>query len=162
MTRRTLSVVMAVAVAVGAYGVASAQGQGPARGRGWGPEGGPAGALLMLRGLELSEQQRQQLREIREAQPADGRQAFAVERQLHRQLAIELVADAPDTQKLAELQRQIADAQTARLARQVELGQQMAQVLTPEQRSTLRERLAQAHERRAPGARRGPGQGAGR
>ena len=157
MKKVTLTIVMTAILGVAAYTMAGAQ--APGRGAGWGPGaegrfgGGPGGgALLMLRGLELTEQQREQLRKLRGAQ-TDGVKAVPAERQLHRQLQTELIADNPDPNTLAELQRQIAEAHAARLARQVELGQQMAQVLTPEQRATVRERLAQAPERRGPGAR---------
>jgi len=97
--------------------------------------------MMMLRGLDLTESQQEQIRAIREAQPAPA--AGTAEGGLHRQLQAELLADVPDMQKLADLQARIAEAQSARLAHLVTVQQQIAQVLTAEQRATLRERLAQ-------------------
>ncbi|MBA2602754.1 MAG: Spy/CpxP family protein refolding chaperone [Acidobacteria bacterium] len=144
MKRVTLSIAMTVLLGLGAMSVAGAQ--GPGRGQGQGPGRGPdggggRGAMMMLRGLDLTESQQEQIRAIREAQPAPA--AGTAEGGLHRQLQAELLADVPDMQKLADLQARIAEAQSARLAHLVTVQQQIAQVLTAEQRATLRERLAQ-------------------
>lgn len=157
MKRYALTVVMTAALGVGAYTLAGAQGPGR-QGWGAGPDGrggpGRGSAMLMLRGVELSDTQREQLRAIREAH-REAPETFAAQRELHRQLRTEILADVPDVQKLAELQRQLTEAQAARMARQVEVSQQIAQVLTPEQRNTLRERMAQAPAGRGPAGRRG-------
>ena len=55
-----------------------------------------------------------------------------------------MFADAPDTQKIATLQQQLAETQAARLAHQIAVQQKIAQVLTAEQRAKVRERLTQA------------------
>lgn len=153
MRRVMLSIGMTAILGLGAFTVAGAQGPG-GRGVGPGRDGGGRGAMMMLRGLDLTEAQREQIRAIREAQPgpADGRG----DAELHRQLRAELLADVPDFGKIADLQRQIVEAQSARLAHVIEVQQQIAQVLTPEQRATVRARLAQS-----PGGRR-QGRPAGR
>jgi Spy/CpxP family protein refolding chaperone len=61
--------------------------------------------------------------------------------QLHRQLQAEVFAEAPDARALAALQQQIAQAEAVRLGRQVALDQKIAQILTTEQRASIRERL---------------------
>lgn len=148
MKRFSLGIVMASVLALSAYTVAGAQPQrgGPGMGpRGDGPGAG-RGAMMMLRGLDLSEQQRSEARAIlQEERGALG--AVRTEVQLHRQLQAELLADAPDAQKLAELQQQLTEAHANRLAAQINVGQRLAQVLTPEQRATARERLAEAPQR---------------
>jgi len=149
MKRLTFSAVVATALALGAYTLAGAQGPGRPGG-GQRPGGGPGAMMMMLRGLDLSEAQRAQIRAFAEAQRASG-STVGAERQLHRQLQAELFAEAPDSQKIGELQQQLAQAHTERVAQQITLAQQVAQVLTPEQRHTLRERLANAPQRRGPG-----------
>ena len=51
-------------------------------------------------------------------------------------------AEAPDADKVAALQQQLVQAQSARLAKRIAIEQQIAQILTAEQRAQVRERLA--------------------
>jgi Spy/CpxP family protein refolding chaperone len=149
MKRLTLSVVITAVLGLAAYTMAGAQ--APGRGRGFGPGGPGPGAMAFLRGLDLNEAQQAQIKAIRDAE-RDSRQGPPAEMQLQRQLHAEIFADAPDAQKITSLQQQIAQAQSARLARQIALDQKIAQVLTAEQRATVRERLAAAPAGRGPGA----------
>jgi Spy/CpxP family protein refolding chaperone len=155
MKRLTGSVIITAVLGLAAYTMAGAQ--GPGRGPGFGPglEGrrGP-GAASVLRGVQLTDEQREQIRAIRE-QEREQPAAPPVAAQLHRQLQAEIFAEAPDANKLAELQHQIAQAHAARLAKEIEVEQKIAQVLTPEQRAQVRERLAQQPERVGPRGRRG-------
>ncbi len=157
MKRFTTSVVMAAVLGVAAYSVAGAQ--GPGRGWGSGPRadgmGAGRGAQMMLRGLDLTDQQQEQVRAVREAQRGT-REAALENLRLHRDLRSEIFAEAPDPQRIAALQQQITQEQADRFARQLETEQQVAQVLTTEQRATVRERLAQAPARGEAGARRSP------
>ena len=140
---KRLTSIIAVTALLGLGAITAAGAQGPGRGQGFGQgfDGrGGRGAMMMLRGVDLTESQREQIRAIREAQPAPA--AGSPDGGLHRQLQAELLAEAPDMQKVAELQARIAEAQSARLAHFVTIQQQIAQVLTPEQRAALRERLA--------------------
>jgi periplasmic protein CpxP/Spy len=119
--------------------------QGPGgRGGFGGPmgPGGPGMGLPMLRELNLTDAQRDQIRAIteqrRENQANDpGRKVADLERQL--QLAI--FADTPDQQKAEELKNAIAGAHAEELAARIELETRIAQILTPEQRAQARERL---------------------
>jgi len=141
MKRLTLSVVITAVLGLAAYTMAGAQGE---RERGFGPggRGGPGrGALSVLRGIDLTDEQQAQIRAIREAERG-SREGPPAGLDLHRQLQTEVFADAPDAQKLATLQQQIAQAQTARLAKQVAMEQKIAEILTAEQRATVREKLA--------------------
>jgi protein CpxP len=152
MKRFTLSVTVAAVLGLAAFTIAGAQapGGGPVFERG----GFGRGMMPALRGVDLTDDQKERIREIRQAE-READQAPPADLQLHRQLQTEIFADVPDTVKLATLQDQIAQAQAARLAKRVEIEQRIAQVLTAEQRATIRENLAKAPEGRGPGVRRG-------
>jgi protein CpxP len=157
MKRFTFSVVVTAALALAAYTFAGAQAagqaerQGPGRGFGIGRgPGGPGfgrGPMPMLRGLDLTDQQKEDIKAVME-QERDGRQGPPPEMALQRQLQQELYADAPDPQKLASIQQQLVQAEAARLAKRVAIEQKVAAVLTAEQRAQVRERLSQEPQRR--------------
>ncbi len=147
MKRLTFSVVITAVLGLAAYTMAGAQGAG--RGPGSGPPGleGPRGGFgrgagPALRGIELTDEQKAQIQAIREAN-RESRNDVPAEVPAHRQLQAEVFADVPDDLKLGALQEQVLQAHSARLAKQIALEQQIAQVLTAEQRATVRERLAQ-------------------
>jgi Spy/CpxP family protein refolding chaperone len=109
---------------------------GPGRGRG--PRGG---GMPGLRGIELTDDQKAQIEALRDAERGN-RQGPPADAALHRGLQAELFADAPDQQKIAALQQQLAQAQTARLAQRIAFEQKVAQILTAEQRAQIRDRLS--------------------
>jgi len=154
MKRFTLSVVMTGMLGLAAYTFSGAQPPaGPEGPRLRGGPGGGRGGVALLRGANLTDEQKAAIKAIRDAeQPATG--GPIAEAQLRRELDAEVFAEAPDTQKIATLQQQLAETQAARLARQIAVEQKIAQVLTAEQRAKIRERLTQA-----PGDRRRPGGG---
>ena len=98
----------------------------------------------------LTEEQKAAIKAIRDAEQS-AQQEPSSEGQLRRELRAEVFADNPDAQKIASLQQQLAESQSARLARQVATEQKIAHVLTTEQRAKIRERLSEA-----PADRRGP------
>jgi Spy/CpxP family protein refolding chaperone len=143
MKRWLFSGVLAAAMAVTGFTLAEAQDQerrmlrgGPGVGRG---PGAPGFGLM----ADLSEEQRKQVQAILQEERAahEGRAALMA---VHRELRTELLADVPDEQKIDELRRKLAEAQTEALTREIEVQRKIAQVLTPEQRAKARERLAQA------------------
>lgn len=155
MKRLTLSIVMTGVLALAAYSFAGAHGDrglrgfgspslfqdgagpgGPDRGRG--PRGG---GMFSLRGIELTDDQKAQIKALHDAERAD-RQGPPAVASLHRELQAELFADNPDAQKVGALQQQLAQAQAAQLSRQIALEQKLAQILTAEQRAQVRERFA--------------------
>jgi Spy/CpxP family protein refolding chaperone len=142
MKRFALSVVMTGVLGLAAYTFSGAQ--PPSRGpEGQRPRGGTGiGGAALLRGADLSEEQKAAIKAIREAEQSTG-QGPAVEGRLRRELQAEVFADTPDMQKIASLQQQLAESQSARLARQIATEQKIAQVLTAEQRAGIRERLSQ-------------------
>ena len=136
------------------------QGRGPGGLRGMGPGGpgpGGPGAMPMLRGLDLSDAQREQIRTITEAERSTGRQSKVGELQKELQLAI--LADTPDASKIDALKGAIGAATVEALAARIEIESRIAQVLTPEQRAQARDTLAQLGPPNGPppGGRRGRG-----
>lgn len=101
------------------------------------------GGVAMLRGVDLTDEQKAAIKAIRDAErPAqDGPPADMT---IRRQLEAEVFAEAPDAQKIATLQQQLLQAQSERLAHEIAVQQKVAAVLTAEQRAEIRERLAQA------------------
>ena len=159
MKRFTLSVMITAVLGLAAYSFAGAQshwqglhgpGLGPAGffqdrggpgGPGRGPGGRGGGMMFGLRGLDLTDEQKTKIRAIHESERESRDGAPAVV-QLRRELQIALYADVPDQEGIAALQQQLLQAQSALQARQVAIEQQIAQVLTAEQRAQVRERLA--------------------
>lgn len=118
-----------------------AQGPGPqGRGRGPGPggPGGPGGpnVLAMVRQLDLSDTQREQVRQIME----EGRQAGnpgADLRDAERRLHEALLTDTPDAGSIETLKSAVNAAHAAELDQRIAMIQKVAQVLTPAQRQQL-------------------------
>ncbi|MEP6918361.1 MAG: Spy/CpxP family protein refolding chaperone, partial [Acidobacteriota bacterium] len=108
-------------------------------GRGFGP-GGPDGPFPLLRALNLTDSQREQIRALSQHR-RDGTAPQATAAGLHRQLQVALMADTPDPQKVEQLKAAIGAATAEELAARVELETQIAQILTPEQRAQARQAL---------------------
>jgi protein CpxP len=145
MKKLAFSTVLAALLGVAAFSMADAQGQEARTGR-RGPGFGPGfgrGPMMIARVVDLTDAQRDQIREIVQAarQEQQGPPAGLA---LHRQLEAELLADVPDLGKIETLKGQIAEAEADRLAKRIELQKQIAAVLTPEQRARAREALAKA------------------
>ena len=145
MKRLILTIVAAAAVGAAAFSIADAQGPGRR-----GPDGqrfrGPGSAFGIARLADLTDEQRQKVREILESERANG-QAPEEPMTLRRQLHAELLADSPDDQKIQSLRQQILDATANALTREISVQRQIAQVLTAEQRAKVRERLSAEHHR---------------
>jgi len=117
------------------------QGRG---GRGFGPggPGGRGGPFPILRGLNLTDAQREQIAALTEHRRGGGNPPQAKVAGLQRQLQMAIVAEAPDPHKLEELKAAITAATAEELAARIDLETQVAQILTPEQRAQAREALA--------------------
>ena len=163
MKRLTLSVVMTGVLGLAAFSLSNAQQGGEVpRGRGpGGPSGFGRGGVAVLRGVDLTDEQKASLKAIHEAERQD-RTGPPADMTLRRELEAEVFAEAPDAQKIATLQQQLVQAQSERLAHEIAVQQKVAAVLTAEQRSKIRERLSQAPpERRGFERRGGPRPGLG-
>ena len=104
--------------------------------------GGPFGGVL----ADLSDQQREQVKAILEAE-RQGEQGPPADMKLRQALEQELLADTPNLQKIDELKQQIVAATAQSLDRHIAIQQKVNQVLTAEQRAKARERIAQRVER---------------
>jgi protein CpxP len=156
MKRMIWSSIAALALAaVVAIPVIAQPPQGGGRGAGRGP--GFGGPMPMLRGLNLTDAQREQIRTLAEQRRDANDNPARKVADLQRQLQAALFADAPDQQKVDELKSAIVAATTEELTARIELQSRIAQVLTPEQRAQAREALGNAAGRRgaAPGRRAG-------
>lgn len=158
---RTLSTIGAAAIAV-VTAVSVGAGQPPA-GRGPGPgqgRGGPGGPLPILRQLNLTDAQREQIKALTDEQRDErgGQPAGRTLMELQRSLQAAIFADAPDSAQIDQLRSGIAGAEAAMLAARVDLQVKVAQILTPEQRKLARE----LSERRPGGAGRAGGPRGGR
>jgi periplasmic protein CpxP/Spy len=144
---------LAIAAAVAIPVVAQPQRSGQ---RGGGPGfGGRGGPFPVLRGLNLNDAQREQIRSITQQQRTDDNSPQRKVADLNKQLHLAILADTPDLQKIDELKTSIAAATAEALTAQVDVQTRIAQVLTPEQRAQAREALTKAGPRRLPNGRRG-------
>lgn len=143
MKRFVLNGILMVVIALTGSFSAGAQGRGPQRPGPGGVPGGGRGPIGFARLADLTDEQQQQVQAILEAERA-SRQGPPATMELHRQLEAEILADAPNDQKIDALQQQLVQAQAEQLARQIGVQRKIAQVLTSEQRAKARERLAEA------------------
>jgi protein CpxP len=161
MTYRRVSVfaVTVAAAALVATGAVLAQGQpqGPP-GQAFGLRAGMAPGLMgqmgMLRGLDLTQQQRDELRALGEQRRTVDKPVMDKLRVAGQALEAELLADAPNQGRIDQLKTDLAQAQQEALDARIAMQLKVNQILTPEQRQTLRDRQARRAE--APGRRRGP------
>ena len=137
------AMVLAAAVAIPVIAQPPQGGRGPGRGP------GPGGPLPMLRGLDLTDAQKEQIKTLTE-QRRTGEDPRRNLMDLERQLRTAVLADTPDQQKIDELKGSIATASAQALAARIELESRIAQILTPEQRAQAREAVG-----KGPGGRRG-------
>lgn len=148
MKRMLFNGLVAAVIGVAGFAFADAQGRGQRGPRpGDGPGFGGRGPGGLARFADLTDEQRKQVQAILEEDRA-SRQGPPAAVTLHRQLEAEILADAPDEQKIDGLRQQLVQAQGEALARQVILQRRIAQVLTPEQRAKARERLTEGPRRR--------------
>jgi Spy/CpxP family protein refolding chaperone len=130
----TIAVALATTLAIASPAAQSPGGRGPQRG-GPGREFGP---FPLLRQLDLTDTQRQQIQAlVQEGRKDDS--AMKKMGDLHRDLNAAIFADVPDTAKIDQLKASIAEAESAGLAERIDLQLKIAQILTPEQRQKARE-----------------------
>jgi periplasmic protein CpxP/Spy len=112
--------------------------------------GGRGGGFPILRELNLTDAQREQIRSITQAQRGNASSPQSKLADLNKQLHLAILADTPDTQKIEELKTSIAAASGEALTTRIDVQTRIAQVLTPEQREQARESLAKAEALRGP------------
>jgi Spy/CpxP family protein refolding chaperone len=133
MSRRFL-IVAALAIGLGALPVSMHGAQGPGQRMGGpGRGGGPGfGIMPMLQQLDLTDQQREQVRALMDSNrpPADPAQLRDAEIKLHTAI----LSDTPDPQAIDAAKATINAAHAAELDRQIDMLTKIAQILTPDQR----------------------------
>jgi Spy/CpxP family protein refolding chaperone len=144
MSKKTMAVAV-LAAALGAIPVLAHQGQGGQggfapggqQGRGRGP-GGPGGPniMMMVRQLDLSDAQKEQLKEILDDRRESG-DPGKVGREAEQKLSQAIFGETVDAAALESARAAIAAAHAAELERRVETMQKVAQILTPAQRQQL-------------------------
>jgi Spy/CpxP family protein refolding chaperone len=149
---RTVSAIAAAALAltVGISTVAgqttqSAEQQPAGEGRrpgfrvGRGGPGGPDHFLLPLRQLDLTVEQRAQIKEVLQAaRPSADQAPVRKLMELRQSLRAAVLADAPDQTQIDQVRAAVAEAEAAALSKRIEVAQKIAQILTPEQREKAR------------------------
>ena len=137
MTRKLAAVAVLAAALITAPLVAQGQGGRGPGGRGPGGPGGPGmGILGMVRDLDLTDAQKQQIHALMEEQRKGGEpgaQIRAAEQKLHAAL----FAETPDLRAIDAAKTALNTAHAAELDQRVELMQKVAQILTSVQRSQL-------------------------
>jgi len=145
MSRKTIGMAVLVA-ALGAIPVLAHQAQGArggfgpdgqGRGRGAGP-GGPGGPniMMLVRQLELSDAQKEQLKGIVEDRREAGGPATSP-REAELKLNQAIFGETTDTAAVESARAALTAAHAAGLARRIETLQKVAQILTPAQRQQL-------------------------
>ena len=159
LTAAVAAVAILAAMPLMAQGPQGRPGRGAGIGMGMGPggPGGPGGRgggpMGILRGLELTEAQREQIRAIhQQARENDPPQQKMMD--LQKQLQLAILADAPDASRIDGLKSAIAAAEAEMLARRIDVETRIVQVLTAEQRAKARANVGKAQ----PGPRGGRGE----
>ena len=148
---RTVSAIAAAALAL-TVGISTVTGQtaqspdqqpaGEGRRPGFrGGRGGPGGPdhLLPLRQLDLTDEQRAQVKEVLlAARPTADQAPVRKLMELRQSLRAAVLADAPDQGQIDQLRTALGEAEAAALAKRVEVAQKIAQILTPDQREKAR------------------------
>ena len=112
--------------------------------------GGPGVPLPLLRGLNLTDAQREQVRALTSERRNQGDNPGRKVAELERQLRLAIFADVPDQQKIGEWKTAIDAASAEELTARIDLQTRIAQILTDEQRTQAREALSNNAGRRGP------------
>jgi protein CpxP len=102
----------------------------------------------MFRGLGLSEQQRDQMFELRHSSKPQMRELRKRQRAAKRAIRDMVVAGQVDQSQLETLSTEIGQVSAEMVRARVAVRVEMMSVLTPEQRAKLKERLDRRNERR--------------
>jgi Spy/CpxP family protein refolding chaperone len=151
MTRKTMAVAALVAALAAIPVLAHQQGQGgqagqggfapggqQGRGRGPGGPGGPGGPniMMMVRQLDLSDAQKEQLKGIVEDRRETGDPGKGP-RDAEQKLNQAIFGETLDTAAIESARTALAAVHAAELERRIETLQKVAQILTPAQRQQV-------------------------
>ena len=95
--------------------------------------------MFALRGLNLTDDQRAQIKAVlNEARPEGAEAPARKVAELQRSLRAAIFAETPDHAQIDQLRAALAEAQASAIAKRIEVSSKIAQILTPEQRQKLR------------------------
>jgi protein CpxP len=112
-----------------------------------GGPGGPGPDLLGLRGIELTDAQREQVRSIMESHQAEFQQVHQKVREAHRTLAEATNADTIDEAAIRTRSAAVATAMADEAILRGKVRAEVFAILTAEQQQQLRERRAERQKR---------------
>jgi periplasmic protein CpxP/Spy len=148
MTRRILVAAGLVAALAGGTAISYAQGPGgPGFGQGRGGPRGGAGMDAGLRGLDLTEAQREQVRAIMQSHRSERQSARKALADAHRQLAEATRGTNVDEALIRERSTAVANALAADAILRARIRSEVHALLTPEQQQQLQERRATMQKR---------------
>jgi periplasmic protein CpxP/Spy len=107
-----------------------------------GPHGGFGGPVTDLRGLDLTEAQRAQVRQIRTAEMPTLKPLMQQEMQNHQQMAALVRGGSFEEAKAQPIAAQEAQIHSQLVVERAKIEAQIYQLLTPEQKTKLAEREA--------------------
>lgn len=158
-TRRTTMWMAAAALALGSFGLAEVVSAQPAESRGWGRgmpgmrHGGPMmdgpgrdGGLL-LRQLDLTDAQRDQIRAINEAHRDEARALGEKARAAREAMRHAMRAETVDESAIRAASAATAEVQAERALLGARIRAEINQVLTPEQREKAKQLAAEREQR---------------
>jgi protein CpxP len=165
ITRRNLTIGAVAIVAIAALGYAGVQAQntdsgpgqsmgrgrgGPGFGRFGGPggRGGPLGELGIINRLNLTEDQRNQVRQLMESRQEETRALAEKLRSAHEGLQAAVTANSFDEGTIRARSADVASAEADMAVARGRLHADVLQILTAEQRTRLNQLQAQMKERR--------------
>ena len=158
MTKRFLLAAGLVAALAGGSAVAVAHGQRPGPGGPGFPGGpGPRGPGFDLRGIELTDAQRDQIRSIMESHTAEFDAAGTKRREAHRAFASAVEAEASDENAIRSASAAIGAAMADEALLRAKVRTEVQTLLTPEQREQLTQRRAEMEKRRSERQQQQPG-----
>jgi Spy/CpxP family protein refolding chaperone len=159
MTKRLIVAAGLIAALAGASGIAVADQpqpgvQGPGRP---GPRGGPRGGPLMdfgLRGVQLTDTQRDQARSILESHKAEFADLAAKLRTAHAAFAQAVRSGPVDEAAIRERSTAVASAMADEAILRAKVRTEVEALLTPEQQEQLKQRRAEMEKRMSDGLKR--------
>jgi protein CpxP len=139
-----------MAALAGGAAIAASQPQrvGPRGGPGAPGQRGPVGDLLGLRGIELTEAQREQVRAIMDSHRAEFNEAGTKLREAHRAFAEAVDATPVDESTVRARTAAIATAMADEAMLRAKARSEVQAILTPEQQEQLKQRRSEMEQRR--------------
>lgn len=159
MTKRIAAVTAGIVLAAGATVAIHAREQGPGGPRGGfgrrGPDGpggpgrgGPGGILPGLRGLDLTEAQREQVKGVMESHKAEFDAQLQKLGPAHKALQDTITAETLDETAIRQRAAELAAVEADGAVLRAKVHAQVWALLTPEQQQKARDLKAQADQRR--------------